>query len=100
MTPTALSTILLRFIALGVAVYGIVLIAKGVFIHVEGDQMTSNMAALFDVPPSENQKLGLLATPFAKLAATLYVVGGGTILLGAFLYAGSNRLGWLIARDV
>ena len=86
MTPVAFSTILLRFIALGMAVYGIILIAKGVFIHVEGYQMTANMAELFDVPP--------------KVAATLYVVGGGTVLLGSLLYATSRRLGCLIGRDV
>lgn len=98
MTPVAFSTILLRFIALGVSVYGIFLIAKGVFIHVEGYQMSVNMAALFDVPPIG--KPGSLSAPFAKVAATLYVVGGGTVLLGSLLYATSRRLGWLIGRDV
>jgi hypothetical protein len=98
MTPAALGTIVFRFIALGVTLYGIVLIAKGVITHVEANRASAQWTALFaEHPESPGISIG---SPFTKVAATLYVTGGGTVLAGCLLYLGSRRLGSLIARDV
>ncbi|RYD42044.1 MAG: hypothetical protein EOP83_33200 [Verrucomicrobiaceae bacterium] len=97
MNPAALSTIIFRFIALGVAVYGIVLIVSGVVTHMQASQM-ANMATLFDAQPHDSSIS--FGSPFTKVAATLYLLGGGTVLAGSFLYLASRRLGALIARDL
>jgi hypothetical protein len=98
MTPSALSTILLRFIALGVAVCGMALIARGIFIHLKAHQWATNLSTLLEVQYRESPGI-LITRPFAKVAATHYVVGGAIVLAGSLLYFGSSRLGALIARD-
>lgn len=99
MTPTALSALIIRFIALVVCLCGIALIANGAIAHVGANKMKARLSALYAEQHPENAGM-FVGTSFAKIAGTFYIGGGVTVLVGSLLFRESRQLGALMARDL
>jgi uncharacterized membrane protein YcaP (DUF421 family) len=102
MTPATLSSVILRFVAVALIIYGIVLLAQALIGRSEIAQMQSTfnaIASLSSDSSDANQVTGL-TVPMSKMIRILFISSGSCLVIGVFLFWSSRKLGSLIARGL
>ncbi|MCW1916558.1 hypothetical protein OJ996_23425 [Luteolibacter sp. GHJ8] len=104
MTASSLSALIVRFLAVGLGVYGVTLLIRGIVVQSQVSQMQNTFAAFESLsgPGStgDSELFGGAAGSFRSVMRLLYWGSGASLVVSVVLYAASRKLGALIARGL
>lgn len=99
MTAAAFSTIIVRFLSVGLFCYGVFGLISGIVAQrtwIKQFKALEAMSQRSDTISSSNQ----VTDDFGSMLSTLFGVAGGTIFIAILLYILSRRIGILLARGL
>ena len=96
MTPASLGALIIRFVALGLLVYGMILLVRGLIAQSEIDRMQS----LFGGRTGDDVIDSLGGVSLSKVVRTFFISSVAALVGSAVLFGLSRRLGALIGRGL
>ena len=100
MTASSLSTLIVRFLAIGLGVYGVVLFIQGVVMQLQLSRMQNTFMEFKGLTGSSSNLFSGAGGPFESALRLLYWGSGASLVVSVLLYAASRQLGTLIARGL
>lgn len=104
MTANALSSLIIRFLALGLGICGLTLLVRGMVLQSQLAQMQDDFKAFTGLtasaPADGSDWIGGIGNPIGSMIRILYMASGGCLVVSVVLYATSRKLGGLIARGL
>jgi hypothetical protein len=104
MTSSSLSSLILRFLALGLGIYGLTLLVRGMVMQSQLDQMEEGFKAFrglsASTPADDSDGLGGIGSSVGSMIRILYMASAGCLVVSMGLYAASRKAGALIARGL
>jgi hypothetical protein len=104
MTANALSSLIIRFLALGLGICGLTLLVRGLVLQSELDKMQDSFEALTGLTASASAdafgRIGGIGKSLGSMIRIFYMASSGCVVVAVVLYAASRKLGGLIARGL